>query len=499
MAQTSIVEYSSLKHSLLKIWVPVTGVRKASNLWKKNLEKLINMDKMPCVIKNWIRPRYEKFLPMFRFEPGFERYFDTQPPFQLGEAILAGSLSEGLFLYTLEPPDMDFMFVLKNITFSQEDQEDGCLLLREDTPFLHAFVTNKETQNMWREFFSDADTTTGKQRLSSRKLKEKLQENYRKGGCMFSTIFGKEETQEVTEGAAMTINKAKLNSSYCDCLLDFINKFLSTPINESFDGRKEYAKCMGSVPDIVYSRIVLSSDVVLAIFCEGWPSCAREWITRERFWPDKCCVDNIVQNGFHIVPKSSPDGDFRLSFSCAETLLIQNLSTLQHKVMRAFKGVVKFHQKSWSQNLNEIVSSYHLKTIAFWHFEKTSQEFWTDESLVHHLVTLLENLAEALRKQHLPMYFMPKVNLLEDVDDPEVTLDIMENISELSHNFSTMSEAVNKIISLREIFGKDYKDLARIFDAIREGKIGKTDEGGKSSITWYDLFDFVQTQIVDTF
>jgi hypothetical protein len=161
--------------------------------------------------------------------------------------------------------------------------------------------------------------------------------------------------------------------------------------------------------------------------------------------------------------------------------------------------VVKFHQKSWSQNLNEIVSSYHLKTIAFWHFEKTSQEFWTDESLVHHLVTLLENLAEALRKQNLPMYFMPKVNLLEDVDDPEVTLDIMENISELSHNFSTMSEAVNKIISLREIFGKDYKDLARIFDAIREGKIGKTDEGGKSSITWYDLFDFVRTQIVDTF
>jgi hypothetical protein len=154
-------------------------------------------------------------------------------------------------------------------------------------------------------------------------------------------------------------------------------------------------------------------------------------------------VEKIKQGGFHIVPKSSPDGDFRLSFSCAETTLIKTLTPLQLKVMRAFKAVVKYYQNTWSENLKEIISSYHSKTIAFWHFEKSSQESWTEETSVHHLVTLLEELAEALRMQYLPMYFMPKFNLLQDVDDPELMLDLMERISQLSHNFTAMSEAVD--------------------------------------------------------
>ena len=93
--------------------------------------------------------------------------------------------------------------------------------------------------------------------------------------------------------------------------------------------------------------------------------------------------------------------------------------------MRAFKTVIKYHQHSWDPNVKEILSSYHLKTVAFWHFEKTSQESWNDGTLVHHLVTLLEDLAEAFKIQHLPKYFMPKVNLLEDIGDPDVTLHVL--------------------------------------------------------------------------
>ena len=63
--------------------------------------------------------------------------------------------------------------------------------------------------------------------------------------------------------------------------------------------------------------------------------------------------------------------------------------------------------------------------------------------MVHHLLTLFEELEEALRRQHLPMYFMPKVNLLQDVDH-ELSFDLMEKISKLSHNFSALSEALEK-------------------------------------------------------
>ena len=102
--------------------------------------------------------------------------------------------------------------------------------------------------------------------------------------------------------------------------------------------------------------------------------------------------------------------------------------------MRAFKTVIKYHQHSWDPNVKEILSSYHLKTVAFWHFEKTSQESWNEETLVHHLVTLLEELAEALKIQHLPMYFMPKVNLFENTDKPDVTLNLVEK------SFSTFNQ-----------------------------------------------------------
>lgn len=304
---------------------------------------------------------------------------------------------------------MDFLCVLKNLTFTQDDQKRGILSCREDTPYANAFITNKETAKLWNEFFHDAEN-----RLSSMKLKKRLQE--KSDGIIFKQ-FGKEQLEKVTESAAVTVSKTK-----------------SDDIDDIF--RLENCFFLGQI-----MKNPLSSDIVLSIFCEGWPLCAREWIKRERFWPDTNSVENIAQGGFHIVPKSSPDGEFRLSFSCAETKLMKTLLPLQHKVMRAFKAVVKFDQDSWNPNLEGILSSYHLKTVAFWYFEKKSQESWSEEVAVHHLVTLLDELADALRTRHLPMYFMPKVNLLQHFEDP-VTLDLSEKISKLSHNFAAMSVAV---------------------------------------------------------
>jgi hypothetical protein len=473
------------------MWLPVRGVRTPADLWTKNFEKYCGK-KVYCAMQDWLRRNDKESFQVFLFEPHFESYFDSHARFEFDKAILSGSCSEGLFLYSAEPPDMDFMCVLKNIMFSLNDQQNGCLWSREDTPFVDVFITNKETQKLWSAFLDNAQEGTGKHRLSSRKLKEKLQENYQKTANIFSAIFGKEEqSEEVTEGAAMTISKPESAVSYCDCLVDFLTEFLNNPIKEQFDADKEYLKSIAGLPDLLYTRIVQASDIVLAIFCEGWPSCAREWITHKRLWPDMHSVATISNSGYHIVPKSSPDGDFRLSFSCAETMLVESLIPLQHRVMRAFKAVVKYHENTWSPNLKNIISSYHLKTMAFWHFEKTSQESWTEETLVHHLVALLEELAETLRMQNLPMYFMPKVNLLQDVDAPDVTLDLMENISQLSQNFSAMSEGVNNNISLRDFVGSDYDTFFNIFDMVRAEKLKNAGQGGERSFTWNYLFNIV--------
>ena len=85
----------------------------------------------------------------------FEGLFDTKPQFQLDEATIAGSLNEGLFLYSMEPPDMDIMCVFRNIRFSQKDQKNGSLLMKETTPFVSAFITHEETQNLWTKFLNN--------------------------------------------------------------------------------------------------------------------------------------------------------------------------------------------------------------------------------------------------------------------------------------------------------------------------------------------------------
>ena len=71
-------------------------------------------------------------------------------------------------------------------------------------------------------------------------------------------------------------------------------------------------------------------DLVLAIKCDGWPLFAQEWSSRSRCWPSDEIVQAIIDDGFHIVCKSSAEGDFRLSYSNAEMLLIQNLIDLQY-------------------------------------------------------------------------------------------------------------------------------------------------------------------------
>ncbi|CAB4026171.1 Hypothetical predicted protein, partial [Paramuricea clavata] len=259
-------------------------------------------------------------------------------------------------------------------------------------------------------FLDEGDKHTGKRRLSSRKLKEELEKNYIKTGGLFRT-FGKEGLEEVAEGAALTVCKSEPVVPSIKRIRKVVKEILRQPINEPFNiDYVFHAQMMHAMLD----KLIPSSDIVLSIFCEGWPPCAKEWITRQRLWPDIHSMEKIIHAGFHIVPKNSHDGDFPLSFSCAETILVKTLEPLQHKVMRAFKdtfkAVFKYHQRIWDLSIEGIISSYHLKTIAFWYFEKTSQESWTEETLVHHLVTVLEQLADALRIQNLPMYFMPKAN-----------------------------------------------------------------------------------------
>ena len=209
------------------------------------------------------------------------KYFNTHPPFQFDEALVSGSWSEGLAMHqvqlaTPEMSDIDFMCILKNISFSEEDQACANFAVNEDTPFVNAYIANPELQKMWDDFLEDPSTDKSKRQLSVTKLKARLHENYKKMGEFLEGAS--EKCKTIGNGPSLELKRE-------------LPKF--NPEDPS-----QY------VSNMIWYKIIASSDIILSSRCDGWPCCAWEWLSRTRHWPDKILVQRISQEGFHIVPKS---------------------------------------------------------------------------------------------------------------------------------------------------------------------------------------------------
>ena len=68
---------------------------------------------------------------------------------------------------------------------------------------------------------------------------------------------------------------------------------------------------------------IISFDNVSCFYYPQWPEIAKDWLTRDRQWPSKKVVKEIVAKGSYIVAKqSSPEEshrfEWRYSFSLAE-------------------------------------------------------------------------------------------------------------------------------------------------------------------------------------
>ena len=421
MAQVSLGQ-TDLRKALLGVLRPIVGARCPTELYSLQFKEVFPNVLVPPPQFYGV---FERLINMneshvINTEEEYFSFFESMtkhPAFQFDKLFLSGSLSEGLAIYQDELPDHDIMMIFKNISFSEEDQACDNLTVKEDTPFVNAYIAKPELLKMWEDFLEDPSTDKIKRQLSSRKLKAMMHENYKKMGGSLPQPFVKWKT--IGDGPAFELKRE-------------IPKF--DPV-DPFD-YIEYT---------MLNKMIASRDIILSIRCDGWPRCAWEWLTRTRHWPDENLVQKICQEGFHIVPKSSPEGDFRLSFSSAETTLIENLTPLQHKVIRAFKAVIKYHQSHWSPNIKDIICTYYLKTIAFWHIEKTTQDSWTEDNVVSHLLSLIEEFAEALRKGNLPMYFLPKYNILEKVENCEEMKKISGKVAELSKDIPAITTAIRRV------------------------------------------------------
>lgn len=84
-------------------------------------------------------------------------------------------------------------------------------------------------------------------------------------------------------------------------------------------------------PCISYCGLSTDIDIAYSFEYNFWPLQAKEWIRRPRLWPSQKLVNEIVQNGCHVVPlgpiKSvKSDLFWRLSF----------INTAEQKLVSAF-------------------------------------------------------------------------------------------------------------------------------------------------------------------
>lgn len=163
-----------------------------------------------------------------------------------------------------------------------------------------------------------------------------------------------------------------------------------------------------------------SIDLVPAIKDKTWPEDANEWISRERDWPKEELVDEIWQDGCHLVAKfprgiTVPEHEkeflWRYSFSGAEKKLFLkggqgeagSCSKQVLRILKALKDELQLHP----------LTSYHLKTIFFYECEQNPHHNWSFNCLGERFMDLLQRLQDCLSIRSCPHYFISKLNLFE--------------------------------------------------------------------------------------
>ena len=158
-------------------------------------------------------------------------------------------------------------------------------------------------------------------------------------------------------------------------------------------------------------------DLVCALAVPVWPTIAKEWVTRSRpsNWPPADVIRAVVEEGCHVVPVShvtstTLGAEWRFSFSVAEITLSKHLSIIQKKCYLLLK---RLHLQQFKEPRG--IVSYHLKMVLFWAAEERDQELWTEQSMAHMLLFLLDKLLLFLIDKNLPSYFIPTNNLIDTI------------------------------------------------------------------------------------
>ncbi|XP_065922209.1 uncharacterized protein [Magallana gigas] len=157
-------------------------------------------------------------------------------------------------------------------------------------------------------------------------------------------------------------------------------------------------------------------DYAYCFVCDFWPPSASSWINRCHAWPDPEVVDDIVRNGCHFVAIGHPLGpheeeEWRCSFSQAEQKCVYAMNHCQFLTYGLLKHFLKEVINQQSEETNELLCSYHMKTTVFWAIQQNTLPHWCPQNLLVGFWVCFKLLLKWVYEGICPNFFIPQNNL----------------------------------------------------------------------------------------
>nr|XP_034314499.1 uncharacterized protein LOC105322764 [Crassostrea gigas] len=157
-------------------------------------------------------------------------------------------------------------------------------------------------------------------------------------------------------------------------------------------------------------------DTAWCFACDFWPQSASSWINRCHSWPDPEVVNDIVRNGCHFVAIGHPFGphekeEWRFSFSRGEYKCVYAMNHCQFLTYGLLKLFLKEVINKQSEETNELLCSYHMKTTVFWAIQQNTLPHWCPQNLLAGFWVCFKLLLQWVYEGICPNFFIPQNNL----------------------------------------------------------------------------------------
>ena len=154
-------------------------------------------------------------------------------------------------------------------------------------------------------------------------------------------------------------------------------------------------------------------------------------------WPSIKLIDKVKQKPVCLVAKQK---GWRYAFNQAEKTLLLDTVPIQNNCRRRVLKVMKGFNEDYKWKLK----SFHIKTLMLHQFQSESPDIWTDKNFLLCLKWSMNRLFGFLHDRKLPHFFLPRVNLFENLELMEINR-ITEFITRFQKDTVTVLKEVNGI------------------------------------------------------